>query len=201
MRLPYHFPEVLCFWVLYCIFRHNLCLCEKPAVSPFDDGTFRNVNAAAFPQVGRDAGYDVMRSVVNTDALVDFFNTLEGRGALPRVILYSLNPGCVPALAALSGAFPNIRVGAAWWFNDTVQGIRRQLETVAEYAALGTSLGMLTDSRSFASYVRFDFFRRILADMVGGYVERGEYDPAQAAELMKGICYGNIRAFLGLDAR
>ena len=164
-------------------------------------GTFRNVNAAAFPHVGRDAGYDVMRSVVNTDALVEFFNTLEGRGALPKVILYSLNPGCVPALAALSGAFPNIRVGAAWWFNDTVQGIRRQLETVAEYAALGTSLGMLTDSRSFASYVRFDFFRRILADMVGGYVERGEYDPAQAAELMKGICYGNIRAFLGLDAR
>ena len=164
-------------------------------------GTFRNVNAAAFPHVGRDAGYDVMRSVVNTDALVEFFNTLEGRGALPKVILYSLNPGCVPALAALSGAFPNIRVGAAWWFNDTVQGIRRQLETVAEYAALGTSLGMLTDSRSFASYVRFDFFRRILADMVGGYVERGEYDPAQAAELMQGICYGNIRAFLGLDAR
>ena len=89
-----------------------------------------------------------------------------------------------------------MRVGAAWWFNDTVLGIRKQLETVAEYAVLGTNLGMLTDSRSFASYARFDFFRRILSDVVGGYVSRGEYAMEQAKQLMYDVCYGNVKDFL-----
>ena len=161
--------------------------------------TFRNVNTAMFSTTGRDAGFDIMRGGVDTDRLVVFLDTLHSRGQLPKTVLYSLNPACVPALATLSGAFPRVRIGAAWWFNDTLCGIRRQLETVAEYAVLGTNLGMLTDSRSFASYARFDFFRRILADFVGGYVERGEYDLAQARELMYAVCYGNIREFLGLQ--
>lgn len=169
---------------------------EAGMVMQMHFGTFRNVNSSMFPQVGRDAGFDIMRGTVDPDALIGFFNTLQSRNALPKVILYSLNPVCIPALAALSGAFPNIRIGAAWWFNDTVAGIRRQLETVAEYAVLGTNLGMLTDSRSFASYARFDFFRRILADTVGSYVERGEYDLEQAKQLMRGICYDNVKEFL-----
>ena len=101
-------------------------------------------------------------------------------------------------MATLTGAFPNVRVGAAWWFNDTVEGIREQLKNVSEYAVLGTNLGMLTDSRSLASYARFDFFRRILADFVGGYVERGEYDMGAAKSLMYAVCYGNVKAFLNL---
>ena len=160
--------------------------------------TFRNVNGAMFAKCGRDAGFDIMRGMVDTDRLIPFFDTLAQRESLPKTVLYSLNPACVPSLATLSGAFPNVRIGAAWWFSDTVEGIRRQLETVAEYAALGTNLGMLTDSRSLASYVRFDFFRRILADFVGGYVERGEYDLASAKKLMYAVCYGNVKAFLNL---
>ncbi len=160
--------------------------------------TFRNVNTAQFAAVGRDAGYDIMRGLVDTDRLVHFLDTLNARGELPKTVLYSLNPACVPALCTLSGAFPHVRVGAAWWFNDTVLGIKRQIETVAEYAVLGNNLGMLTDSRSFASYARFDFFRRILADVVGGWVERGEYDMNHAKQLMYGVCYGNIREFLNL---
>ena len=160
--------------------------------------TFRNVNGAMFAKCGRDAGFDIMRGAVDTDRLIPFFDTLAQRGALPKTVLYSLNPACVPSLATLSGAFPNVRIGAAWWFSDTVEGIRRQLETVSEYAVLGTNLGMLTDSRSLASYVRFDFFRRILADFVGGYVERGEYDLASAKKLMYAVCYGNVKAFLNL---
>ncbi len=160
--------------------------------------TYRNVNSAAFPTVGRDAGYDIMRGHVDPDRMVTLLDTLNTRGKLPRTLLYTLNPTAVPALAALSGAFPNVRIGAAWWFNDTLLGIRRQLENIAEYAALGTHLGMLTDSRSFASYVRFDFFRRILADFVGGYVARGEYDMDAAKVLMEKLCYSNTRDFLGL---
>ena len=171
---------------------------ERDLVMQLHFATFRNVNSAAFPAVGRDAGYDIMRGGVDVDALVRFLDTLNSRGQLPRTVLYALNPACVPALATLSGAFPGVRVGAAWWFNDTLLGIRKQLETIAEYAVLGTSLGMLTDSRSFASYARFDFFRRILADMVGGYVERGEYDMEHAKALMYDVCYGNVKAFMKL---
>ncbi len=160
--------------------------------------TFRNVNSRIFPTVGRDAGFDIMRGSVDTDALVHFFDTLHREDKLPRCVIYTLNPACVPALCTLSGAFPGVLVGAAWWFNDTVGGIREQLKHISEYAVLGTSLGMLTDSRSFASYGRFDFFRRILADFVGGYVERGEYDLAAAEQLMQDVCYENTRAMLGL---
>lgn len=160
--------------------------------------TYRCVNSSMLPVTGKDSGFDIMRGHVDTDRLVAFLDTLVSRGALPRTVLYTLNPACAPSLATLTGAFPTVRVGAAWWFSDTVLGIKRQLETVAEYAVLGTNLGMLTDSRSFASYARFDFFRRILADVVGGYVERGEYDLAAARELMIDVCYRNVKEYLGL---
>jgi len=84
-------------------------------------------------------------------------------------------------------------MGAAWWFNDTVEGIRRNLKIISEYSSLGNNLGMLTDSRSFSSYCRFDFFRRILCDYVGNLVEKGEYDGESAVELVKNICYYNAK--------
>lgn len=161
-------------------------------------GTYRCVNTAMTARVGRDSGFDIMRAEVDTDRLVAFLDRLNSRGALPKTVLYSLSPDRIPAIATLSGAFPNVRVGAAWWFNDTVLGIRRQIDTIAEYSVLGTCLGMLTDSRSFSSYVRFDFFRRILADTVGGYVERGEYAESAAEELMHRICYSNPKSFFGI---
>ena len=171
---------------------------ERGMVMQLHFATYRNVNTAMFRQVGRDAGFDIMRRDVDTDALVMFLDTLNKEGKLPKTVLYTLNPACVPALCTLSGAFPNVRVGAAWWFNDTVEGIRRQLKLTAEYAVLGTNLGMLTDSRSFASYARFDFFRRILADVVGEWVENGEYDMKHAEKLMYDVCYGNVKEFLGI---
>ena len=171
---------------------------QRGMVMQLHFATYRNVNTAMFGQVGRDAGFDIMRGVVYTDALVAFLDTLNKNGKLPKTVLYTLNPACVPALCTLSGAFPNVRVGAAWWFNDTVEGIRRQLKLTAEYATLGTNLGMLTDSRSFASYARFDFFRRILADVVGEWVENGEYAMDHAEKLMYDVCYGNVKAFLGV---
>ena len=171
---------------------------ERDMVMQLHFATYRNVNTAMFGQVGRDAGFDIMRGEVDTDRLVVFLDTLHKAGKLPKTVLYTLNPACVPALCTLSGAFPNVRVGAAWWFNDSVEGIRRQIKLTAEYAALGTNLGMLTDSRSFASYARFDFFRRILADVVGEWVEQGEYAMEHAERLMYDVCYGNVKEFLGV---
>ena len=106
-------------------------------------------------------------------------------------ILYTLNDANLSSLACLSGAFRKVRMGAAWWFNDTVEGIRRNLKIISEYASLGNNLGMLTDSRSFSSYCRFDFFRRILCDYVGNLVEKGEYDKDSAVALVENICYYN----------
>ena len=116
----------------------------------------------------------------------------------PDMLLYTLNPNAVPMLAAITGAFRGVRMGAAWWFNDTACGIRENLSRIAEYACLGTHTGMLTDSRSFSSYSRFDFFRRLLCDYVGGLVERGEYDMAAARRLVADVCYNNIKSQLGL---
>ena len=187
-------------WALTSHLLHFLAglYAERSMVMQLHFATYRNVNTAMFGQVGRDAGFDIMRGGVDTDRLVVFLDTLNKAGKLPKTVLYTLNPACVPALCTLSGAFPNVRVGAAWWFNDTVEGIRRQLRLTAEYAALGTNLGMLTDSRSFASYARFDFFRRILSDVVGEWVEQGEYDMKHAEALMYDVCYGNVKEFLGI---
>ena len=96
-------------------------------------------------------------------------------------------------MACITGAFRKVRMGAAWWFNDTVEGIRKNLKIISEYSSLGNNLGMLTDSRSFSSYCRFDFFRRILCDFVGNLVEKGEYDSGSAEELVKNICYFNAK--------
>ncbi|MBQ8345234.1 MAG: glucuronate isomerase [Clostridia bacterium] len=159
-------------------------------------GTFRNINSQAFSAIGRDAGFDVFRGTVNTDGIACVLDRMSGKGKLPATVLYTLNDAYARPLAAISGGFRNVYMGAAWWFNDTVEGIRRQLDTVAEYAALGTNLGMLTDSRSFSSYVRFDFFRRILASYIGRKVDLGEYDGAAAATLAKDISYYNVKEIL-----
>ncbi len=172
---------------------------EKDIVLQLHFGTFRNINSTAFAKIGADAGFDVFRDFVATDALAKLLDKMNAKlDGLPKIVLYPLNDACLRAVCAISGAFPNVRVGAAWWFNDTVKGIKRQLETVAEYAVLGTNLGMLTDSRSFSSYVRFDFYRRILASFVADKVVKGEYDENCAVSLAKDIAYNNVKEVLAL---
>ena len=158
-------------------------------------GTFRNVNAKMYERCGKDSGFDIMRGAIDTDKLVKIFDRENMRlGGLPKIVVYPLNDYDLRAIATLTGAFPSVKLGAAWWFNDTVNGIKRQLETAAEYSALGTQYGMLTDSRSFSSYVRFDFYRRILSSFIGERVENGEYDEAAAIALARKIAYENIKA-------
>ena len=119
-------------------------------------------------------------------------------GGLPETILYTLNESNAAQIASIAGAFPRVRCGAAWWFCDHKRGILEQMNIIAENGCFGTFLGMLTDSRSFLSYARHDYFRRILCTLVGGWVEKGEYDPASAAELVRKISYDNVRALLGV---
>lgn len=155
----------------------------------------RNVNAAMFAKCGADSGFDVIAREQNPEDVIAFLSHIPDEQR-PKIILYTLNDSNLSALACITGAFRGVKMGAAWWFNDTVEGIRKNLSVIAEYSALGTNYGMLTDSRSFSSYARFEFFRRILSDYLGGLVDRGEYDGAAAAELAKDVCYRNIRRTL-----
>ena len=119
--------------------------------------------------------------------------TVQKNDALPETILYSLNEANAAQIASIAGAFPHVRCGAAWWFCDHKRGIREEMEIIAENGTLGAFLGMLTDSRSFLSYARHDYFRRILCTMLGEWADAGEYPLESAKLLARKIAYDNIR--------
>ena len=150
-----------------------------------------------FVRCGVDSGFDLIADEQNVRDLINFFAQIKDEER-PETVLYTLNDCNLSALSAVTGAFRKVRMGAAWWFNDTMQGNRKTLDAIMQFSALGTSLGMLTDSRSFTSYVRFDFFRRILADELGIKVSRGEYDIKAAVQLAKDVAYYNVKKALQL---
>lgn len=152
----------------------------------------RNVNPKMFSICGVDSGFDVIGETPSVHNVVGFLSKIDD-DERPNTILYTLSDANLASMACISGAFRNVKMGAAWWFNDTVEGIRKNLKIIAEYSSLGNNLGMLTDSRSFSSYCRFDFFRRILCDFVGNLVEKGEYDERSATSLVENICYYNAK--------
>ena len=152
----------------------------------------RNNNPQMFIKCGVDSGFDLIGEEQSVKELVKFFAQISD-DERPETVIYTLNDNNLSAISAVTGAFRKVRMGAAWWFNDTVEGIRKNLKTVAEYSAIGTSFGMLTDSRSFSSYARFDFFRRLLSEYLGRLVEEGEYEIKSAIEIAKDVCYNNIR--------
>ena len=158
-------------------------------------GPYRNVNNKMFERVGVDSGFDIMGDTEKVSSIVTFLN-LYNDEERPNIILYPLNNTELSKYATLSGAFRNVNLGPAWWFNDSKEGIYHNLKVISEYASLGNNLGMLTDSRSFSSYVRFDFFRRILADFFGQLIEKGEYDLASAIKLMHHIAYKNSKMLM-----
>ena len=134
-------------------------------------GCVRNPNNAMFAALGADAGFDCVRSLTGADALFGLMDALSRINCLPRTILFSLNAADNEFLVSLAGAFNNnagipgkVQQGSAWWFNDQLEGMRRQISTFAAGAPIGSFVGMLTDSRSFQSYARHDYFRRIFGN-------------------------------------
>lgn len=138
--------------------------------------------------------------------MVGFLDNLEKDGALPRSILYPLNPSDFPAVAVLGGSFVRenepgwIQLGPAWWFNDHATGMRAQLEAVANYGLLSSFVGMTTDSRSLLSLIRHEYFRRILCDWIGDRVAAGAFpaDEVMLGRLIRAIVYDNPRRALSL---
>lgn len=144
-------------------------------------GALRNPNALSFSALGPDSGFDTMDDLPVAQTLTALFNAMEVSGELPKTVLYCLNPKDNPVLASLIGSFQGggiigkIQFGAAWWFNDHIDGIREQLSILSQMGVLSTFIGMVTDSRSILSYTRHEYFRRILCNLIGEWVERGEY--------------------------
>ena len=168
-------------------------------------GVTRNRNSRAFKALGADTGFDGIGGAVSIDKLYSFLDMLDAGGALPKTVLYSLNPGDNAALDVLAPAFPGegvrskVQHGAAWWFNDNARGMREQLQSYAEQGVLGNFIGMLTDSRSFLSYARHDYFRRILCDFIGEMAEKEEYprDWEALTEIVEGVCWKNAKEYFG----
>ncbi len=167
-------------------------------------GCKRDNNTRMYERLGPDTGYDAIYQNTRLDKLSDFLNALERDGCLPKTILYSLNPQDNEGIVSLIGCFQSesagkIQHGSAWWFNDTKAGMEAQLTALAQGGILGNFVGMLTDSRSFLSYTRHEYFRRILCNFIGNLVENGEYpnDMEYLGKLVEDICYYNAARYFG----
>lgn len=167
----------------------------------------RNPNSAMLARLGPDTGFDCIGPYDGTHALARFLDRLYRENSLPRTVLYSLDGGDNASLCSLIGAFQSddgrgkLQHGSAWWFNDHNAGMRDQMTTLASLGILGNFIGMLTDSRSFLSYARHEYFRRILCDMLGDLVENGEYpaDLDTLGELVRDISYRNACRYFGVE--
>ncbi len=170
-------------------------------------GVRRDNNTAMYEAVGPDTGFDCISDYTPVTKLADFLNALTKADALPKTIVYSLNPIDNTAIGTVLGCFAEgpvrgrVQQGSAWWFNDHLQGMTDQLMSFAALSSLGNFVGMLTDSRSFVSYTRHDYFRRILCNLVGHWVENGEYpaDEKLLATIIRGISFNNAVDFFSFN--
>ncbi|ANE48378.1 glucuronate isomerase [Paenibacillus swuensis] len=173
----------------------------------FHMNAHRNNNSRMFSQLGPDAGFDTINDAPVAAPLVGLLDAMERDHALPRTIVYSLNARDNEVLASIIGSFQGdgipgkMQLGSAWWFNDTKDGMLNQLNTLASLGMLGRFVGMLTDSRSFLSYTRHEYFRRILCNLIGEWVERGEVPDEREMldKLIEGICYENARTYFRFE--
>ncbi len=169
-------------------------------------GVIRDLSKRVFCALGPDAGIDAIGDAPSIKELAAFLNALDETDELPKTILYSLNPNDNAALVTVMGAFQTgetvgkVQHGSAWWFNDHKQGMREQLTTLAADGYLAGFVGMLTDSRSFLSYARHEYFRRILCELLGVFVENGEFpnDEKALRQIVEGVCYQNAKTYFGL---
>jgi len=163
----------------------------------------RNNNERIFRLMGADTGVDAIAQNTCGGNIAKLLSALDLAGQCPKTILYSLNPVDNAQLGSLIGCFQDatlpgkIQHGSAWWFNDTKSGMEEQMKSLANLGLLGNFIGMLTDSRSFLSYTRHDYFRRILCNLIGHWVENGEYpnNDASLKKIVEGISFNNAARY------
>lgn len=162
--------------------------------------TLRDLNSEMYRKLGPDTGFDSIAEGNCCKGLIAFLDYLNELHILPKTVLYSGTPNDNAMIGTIIGAFQGpeargkIQQGAAWWFNDTKQGMIDQMTSIANLSVFGNILGMLTDSRSFLSYARHEYYRRILCNWIGNLVENGEYpnDEEALRQLVEDICYNNV---------
>jgi glucuronate isomerase len=169
-------------------------------------GASRNVNARAFQTLGPDTGFDSIGAFPQAESLIGYLDLLERENALPQIILYNSNPADTYLFASIIGSFQDgaapgkLQYGSAWWFLDQKQGITAQIDALSNLGLLSRFVGMLTDSRSFMSFPRHEYFRRVLCDIVGQDVVRGELpdDVRLLGRMVENICYKNAEGYFKL---
>ena len=170
-------------------------------------GAVRDPNTPMYERLGADTGFDTMGDRVCAEGMDRFMNELNSQGTLPKMIWYSLNPADDPVIGTAIGAFQGpeargkIQQGSAWWFNDHYTGMINQMTSLASLSVLGNFLGMLTDSRSFLSYTRHEYFRRILCNLIGTWVEKGMYpdDMKFLGQIVEDISFNNTNNYFGFN--
>ncbi|HEX5682258.1 MAG TPA: glucuronate isomerase [Desulfobacterales bacterium] len=179
---------------------------EKGWTQQFHFGALRNINSKALATLGPDTGYDTIGDFEMARGLARFLDRLEREGRLAKTILYVMNPRDNEVVATAIGCFQDgslpgkMQFGSAWWFNDQKEGIERQINTLSNMGLLGRFVGMLTDSRSFLSYPRHEYFRRVLCNLLGNDVANGELpdDMELLGNMVKDICFRNAEAYFGI---
>ena len=168
-------------------------------------GPIRNNNSRMYARLGADSGYDSIGDRPIADNLAALLDAMDKTNELPKTILYTINPRDNALLATMCGNYQGegirgkVQFGSGWWFNDQKNGMIEQLTTHAQMGILSTFVGMLTDSRSFLSYTRHEYFRRILCNLIGSWVEAGEAprDLKLLGTMVENICYGNAAWYFG----
>ncbi|WP_379963892.1 glucuronate isomerase [Epilithonimonas sp. UC225_85] len=193
-------PEALCGYLI-----KELCkmYAEKGWVQQFHVGATRNNNSEMLKKIGINAGYDAIGEQYFAQRLSVLLNELNSAGQLTKTIIYNLNPTFNEVLATLAGNFneggikSKVQFGAAWWFLDQLDGMKKQMNTFSNIGLISTFVGMLTDSRSLLSFSRHDYFRRLLCNMFGSEMERGllPNDEEWVGKIIKDICYHNTKNY------
>lgn len=189
-------------------YKGNLLLClgrlyrKKGWVQQYHIGALRNNSARRLKAIGPDTGFDAINDATFAPKLAALLSALDETDELPKTILYCLNPRDNEVLASLINCFQDgipgkVQFGSGWWFNDQRDGMSRQMEALMQVALISKFVGMLTDSRSFLSYTRHEYFRRILCTKLGALVENGEYpaDLGTLGKIVEDICYRNAERF------
>jgi glucuronate isomerase len=178
---------------------------EKGWVQQFHIGALRNNNSRMLQTLGKDTGWDSIGDFAQARSLAKFLDRLDKNNKLAKTILYNVNPADNELFATMTGNFNDgsmagkIQWGSAWWFLDQKDGMVKQLNTLSHMSLLSRFVGMITDSRSFLSFPRHEYFRRILCDLFGDEIENGELpdDINWTGKVIQDICYYNAEKYFG----
>lgn len=180
---------------------------EKGWVMQLHVGAMRDANTRQHQAMGRNVGYDSIGDYPQVTAMRGFLDSLERSGDLPKVVAYNLNPRDNYAIASMLGCFQGggvagkMQLGSGWWFLDQKEGMEAQINALSNIGLISRFVGMLTDSRSFLSYPRHEYFRRVLCNMLGGDMDRGEIprDFELVGEMARRICFANAAEYFGIE--